>query len=76
MSYRERELPNPETPHQDTLRAHAHRIVRETRLSQGLSETITDPVVLARLATLIQAVTTHEGPRHGREPAAQAVPGD
>lgn len=44
-----------ETRQRDTLRANARQIVRETRLSQGLPETITDPVVLARLATLIRA---------------------
>ena len=33
------------------------RIVRETRLAQGLPERITDPAVLDRLAVLIQGAS-------------------
>ena len=44
------------------------RIVRETRLAQGLPERITDPMVLDRLAVLIAAASRPAKDDGGRQP--------
>lgn len=41
----------PEPPSAQT--AAAHQITRETRAAQGLTATITDPVVIERIAVLV-----------------------
>lgn len=48
--------------------AAGERLARESRLAQGLPPTISDPLVLARLATLVSAVgrSTRGAEHHDR----------
>ena len=60
MAAREKRLPSTELEQLATMHAHAERIVRESRLNQGLPERITDP------GSLIEP----QAPMFGPDPAA------